>query len=120
MTKRGWKIGDRIVNLSGRGMIMGVLNVTPDSFSDGGDFFDKETAIARGIQIAAEGADILDIGGESTRPGAESVSGEQELQRAIPVIENWRGKIDIPISIDTSTARGGAAASDATTSIIAD
>jgi len=120
MTKRGWKIGDRIVNLSGRGMIMGVLNVTPDSFSDAGDFFDRETAVARGIQIAAEGADILDIGGESTRPGAESVSAEQELQRVIPVIEKLRGKIDIPISIDTSKVQVAAAALDAGASIIND
>ena len=120
MTKRGWKIGDRIVNLSGRGMIMGVLNVTPDSFSDGGDFFDRETAVTRGIQIAAEGADILDIGGESTRPGAESVSAEQELQRVVPVIEKLRGKIDIPISIDTSKAQVAAAALDAGASIIND
>ena len=120
MTKRGWKIGDRIVNLSGRGMIMGVLNETPDSFSDGGDFFDRETAVARGIQIAAEGADILDIGGESTRPGAESVSAEQELQRVVPVIEKLRGKIDIPLSIDTSKAEVAAAALDAGASIIND
>src|SRR2546423_14027899 len=120
MTKRGWKIGDRIVNLSGRGMIMGVLNVTPDSFSDGGDFFDRETAVTRGIQIAAEGADILDVGGESTRPGAESVSAEQELQRVVPVIEKLRGKIDIPISIDTSKAEVAAAALDAGASIIND
>ena len=120
MTKRGWKIGDRIVNLSGRGMIMGVLNVTPDSFSDAGDFFDRETAVARGIQIAAEGADILDIGGESTRPGAESVSAEQELQRVIPVIEKLRGKIDIPISIDTSKAEVADGALHAGASIIND
>src|SRR5438105_7922966 len=120
MTKRGWKIGDRIVDLSTRGMIMGVLNVTPDSFSDGGEFFDLERAVARGIEIAAAGADMIDVGGESTRPGAERVSAEEELKRVIPVIEKLRGKIDIPISIDTSKTEVAAAALDAGASIIND
>ena len=102
MTKRGWKVGDKIVDLSERGMIMGVLNVTPDSFSDGGEFFGIEAAIERGIQLAAEGADMIDVGGESTRPGAEPVSAKEELNRVIPVIERLRAKIDIPMSIDTS------------------
>src|SRR5207302_2949284 len=102
MTERLWKVGDQIVDLSKRGMIMGVLNVTPDSFSDGGEFFRTDAAVARGIQIASEGADIVDIGGESTRPGAEPVSAKEELQRVIPVIEKLRAKIDIQISIDTS------------------
>lgn len=92
---------------------MGVLNVTPDSFSDGGEFFDPENAIARGVQIATEGADILDVGGESTRPGSESISIGEELRRVIPVIEGLRGKIDIPISIDTSKVEVASAAIDA-------
>ena len=120
MTKHGWKIGDRIVDLSTRGMIMGVLNVTPDSFSDGGEFFDVERAVARGIEIAAEGADMIDVGGESTRPGAEPVPAKEELKRVIPVIEKLRGKIDIPISIDTSKAEVAAAALDAGASIVND
>jgi len=120
MTKHGWKIGDRIVDLSTRGMIMGVLNVTPDSFSDGGEFFDMERAVARGIEIAAEGADMIDVGGESTRPGAEPVPAKEELKRVIPVIEKLRGKIDIPISIDTSKAEVAAAALDAGASIVND
>ena len=120
MTKHGWKIGDRIVDLSTRGMIMGVLNVTPDSFSDGGQFFEVERAVARGIEIAAEGADMIDVGGESTRPGAEPVPAKEELKRVIPVIEKLRGKIDIPISIDTSKAEVAAAALDAGASIVND
>jgi len=120
MTGRLWKIGDKIVDLSERGMIMGVLNVTPDSFSDGGEFFDSGVAIERGIQIEAEGADIIDIGGESTRPGAESVSVEEELKRVIPVIEKLFSKIDIPISIDTSKSEVAKAALDAGASIIND
>ena len=99
---------------------MGVLKVTPDSFSEGGEFFDPNAAIERGIQIAAEGADIIDIGGESTRPGAEPVSAKEELKRVIPVIEKLRSKIDILISIDTSKAEVASAALDAGASIIND
>src|SRR5437588_1501292 len=120
MTARPWKIGDKIVDLSKRGMSMGVLNVTPDSFSEGGEFFEPDAAIERGIQIAAEGADIIDIGGESTRPGAEPVSAKEELNRVIPVIEKLRAKIDILISIDTSKAEVASAALDAGASIIND
>ena len=99
---------------------MGVLNVTPDSFSDGGEFFATNAAIEHGIQIAAEGADIIDVGGESTRPGAEPVSAEEELRRVIPVIEKLRAKIDILISIDTSKSEVANAALDAGASIIND
>ena len=120
MTKRAWKIGDQIVDLSERGMIMGVLNVTPDSFSDGGEFFGTEAAVARGIQIAAEGADIIDIGGESTRPGAEPVSPKEELNRVIPVIEQLRARIEIMISIDTSKSEVAGAALNAGALIIND
>jgi dihydropteroate synthase len=84
--------------------IMGIVNVTPDSFSDGGEFLDPEKAIAHGIMLHAQGADILDIGGESTRPGSESVSLEEELSRVIPVIEGLRKVLTIPISIDTRSA----------------
>ena len=99
---------------------MGVLNVTPDSFSDGGEFFGTEAAVARGIQIAAEGADIIDIGGESTRPGAEPVSAKEELNRLMPVIEQLRTRIDIMISIDTSKSEVAEAALDAGALIIND
>jgi len=120
MGERIWKIGDKIVDLSKRGMIMGVLNVTPDSFSDGGEFFGIDAASARGIQIASEGADIIDVGGESTRPGAEPVSVKEELRRVIPVIEKLRAKIDIPISIDTSKCEVASAALDSGASIVND
>jgi dihydropteroate synthase len=120
MTRRAWKIGDQILDLSKQGVIMGVLNVTPDSFSDGGEFFGTEAAVARGIQIAAEGADIIDIGGESTRPGAEPVSAKEELNRVIPVIEQLRARIDIMISIDTSKSKVAEAALDAGALIIND
>jgi dihydropteroate synthase len=120
MTRRAWKIGDQILDLSKQGVIMGVLNVTPDSFSDGGEFFGTEAAVARGIQIAAEGADIIDIGGESTRPGAEPVAAKEELDRVIPVIEQLRARIDIMISIDTSKSKVAEAALDAGALIIND
>ena len=115
-----WKIDGRVVDLSRHGMIMGVLNVTPDSFSDGGEFFSIDKAVARGLEIAAEGARIVDLGGESTRPGAEPVSVEEELRRVIPVIEKLRDKIDIFISIDTSKSEVATAALDAGVSIIND
>ena len=99
---------------------MGVLNVTPNSFSDGGEFLDAESAIEHGIQLANEGADIIDIGGESTRPGAEPVSTKEELRRVIPVIEKLRAKIDIAISIDTSKSEVAGAALDAGASIVND
>ncbi len=120
MTTRLWKIGDKVVDLSKRGMIMGVLNVTPDSFSDGGEFLSAAAAIERGLQIAAQGADIIDVGGESTRPGAEPVSAKEELKRVVPVIEKLRAKIDIMISIDTSKLEVANAALDAGASIIND
>jgi dihydropteroate synthase len=82
-------------------LLMGVLNVTPDSFSDGGLFFDKEKAISHGLKMAEEGADIIDIGGESTRPGSKPLELEEELRRVIPVIESIAKEVDVPISIDT-------------------
>ena len=115
-----WKIGGKIVDLSSRGMIMGVLNVTPDSFSDAGKFFDADSAVAHGVEIAAEGAQIVDVGGESTRPGAEPIAADEELGRVVPVIKKLRAKIDIFISIDTSKSEVAAAALDAGASIIND
>jgi len=120
MGGRLWKIAGRPIDVSRRGMIMGVLNVTPDSFSDGGDFFSTAKAVARGLQIAAEGAQIVDVGGESARPGAEPVSEEEELRRVIPVIEKLRDKIDIPISIDTSKSKVAEAALAAGACIVND
>ncbi len=86
-------------------IIIGVVNVTPDSFSDGGEFLSVENAVAHAKQLVADGADILDIGGESSRPGAVVVSEEEELRRVIPVIERLRREVDVPISLDTYKPR---------------
>lgn len=95
----------RKIVLGSKTLVMGILNVTPDSFSDGGIFFPPEKAIEHGLKMAAQGADIIDIGGESTRPGSATVSVNVELKRVIPVIEGLSKKIKIPISIDTKKAR---------------
>jgi dihydropteroate synthase len=92
------------LELGRRTLVMGVLNVTPDSFSDGGAFLSPERALAHAERMAAEGADLIDIGGESTRPGADPVPVREELQRVIPVIERVAKSVSIPISIDTSKA----------------
>ena len=98
------KTSRRKMILGDRTRIMGILNVTPDSFSDGGRFDSPEKAVECGFQLVEDGADILDIGGESTRPGAQPVSLEEELRRTIPVIQGLSGKINVPISIDTTKA----------------
>lgn len=90
------------LNLSERTQIMGILNVTPDSFSDGGLYLDKDKAVERAIEMEAQGADIIDVGGESTRPGARSVSAREECESVIPVIKVLAKKLKIPVSIDTS------------------
>jgi dihydropteroate synthase len=91
----------QVYDLSARTHIMGVLNVTPDSFFDGGRFFDLERAVERGVELAEQGADFLDIGGESTRPGSDPVSEEEEIRRVVPVIERLNTEVRIPLSIDT-------------------
>lgn len=98
------KIRDRTFNWGAKTYLMGILNVTPDSFSDGGQFDRVETALIQAKEMIAHGVDIIDIGGESTRPHAEPVSVEQELQRVIPIIEQLRQISSIPISIDTTKA----------------
>ena len=120
MRERIWKIGERVYDVSRHGLIMGVLNVTPDSFSDGGEFLEADRATERGLQMAEEGAHIIDVGGESARPGSEPVTVEEELQRVIPVIQNLRPKLDVPISIDTSKAEVARAAIKAGASIVND
>jgi dihydropteroate synthase len=101
-------------------LVMGIVNVTPDSFSDGGKFFSPAKAIAHALQLVAQGAEILDIGGESTRPGAEPVSESEELRRVIPVIESLAAKVKIPLSIDTVKPAVARAALDAGASIVND
>lgn len=99
---------------------MGVLNVTPDSFSDGGRFLDHEAAVAHGIRMADDGADVLDVGGESTRPGSDAVSVEDELGRVVPVVKRLAAETDVPISIDTRKPRVAAAALDAGAVVVND
>jgi len=99
-------------------IVMGVLNVTPDSFSDGGVFFDTQKAIEHGLKMAADGAAIIDVGGESTRPGAEPVSTEQQIERVVPVIQALYQKANVPISIDTYNVEVAKAALDAGAAII--
>jgi dihydropteroate synthase len=92
-----------------RTLVMGVVNVTPDSFSDGGHFLRADDAVAQAVRLAEEGADYLDIGGESSRPGAEEISEQGELDRVAPVIERLRREVDVPLSIDTYKPRVAAA-----------
>jgi dihydropteroate synthase len=96
-----WKVKSGTLEWKDRPLILGVLNVTPDSFSDGGRYLDPEQALDRALEIEAEGADILDLGGESTRPGAVTISEEVELARVLPVLRKLEGRVKIPISIDT-------------------
>jgi dihydropteroate synthase len=99
-----WKFKSRVYHLGERTLILGVLNVTPDSFSDGGRYDDPDRAFARALQLEEEGADIVDIGAESTRPGAERVSEAEEARRLVPVLKRLRGKLRIPVSVDTYKA----------------
>lgn len=115
-----WRILDSNYDLSSRGMIMGVLNVTPDSFSDGGQYFDPRRAVEHGLKLIADGADILDVGGESTRPGAEPVDSAEEMRRVVPVIEGIRAHSGVLISIDTMKPAVAHAAMKAGASIIND
>lgn len=99
-----WQLGTRTIEFGRSPQLMGIVNVTPDSFSDGGEFYDPQSAVDHALNLAAEGAAILDIGGESTRPYSEPVTEDEELQRVIPVIEALAKQTTVPISIDTSKA----------------
>ena len=111
---------NRTLPLGERTLLMGVLNVTPDSFSDGGLYFDQDKAIAHGLRMVEEGADLIDVGGESTRPGSKPLALEEELKRIIPVIETLAGKVDVPITIDTYKSAVASRAIDAGARIIND
>ena len=104
------RLPSRTLVLGERTLVMGVLNVTPDSFSDGGVYLDADAAVARALEIERAGADILDIGGESTRPGSQGISAAEEMRRIIPVLEKLRGRLRIPISVDTSKSEVAEAA----------
>src|SRR3954453_3893501 len=99
---RFWQIRDRTLPIGERTLIMGILNVTPDSFSDGGQFVSIDAALAHADRMVCEGADIIDVGGESTRPGGEPVTVEEEIKRVVPVIEALAQRSDVPISVDTT------------------
>jgi dihydropteroate synthase len=99
-----WHLPDRVLNLSQRVLVMGIVNVTPDSFSDGGRFVDADAAVAHGLQLIHDGADLLDIGGESSRPGAAPVAVEEELSRVVPVVKRLAAQSSVPLSIDTCKA----------------
>src|ERR1700722_11595334 len=96
------RLRSRALVLGERTLVLGVLNVTPDSFSDGGLYIGVEKAVARALEIERAGADILDIGGESPRPGSQGISAEEELRRILPVLKKLRGRLTIPVSVDTS------------------
>jgi len=117
---RFFKIGKKLFDLDERTIIMGILNVTPDSFSNGGKHYSLEMAVNRAISIEKEGADIIDIGGESTRPGAASVSLEDEKNRIIPVLEQLVDKLHVPISVDTYKSEVAKKALDLGASMIND
>jgi dihydropteroate synthase len=99
-----WKLRDRTLLLGPRTLLMGILNITPDSFSDGGRHLDPDIAYARALELQQQGADLIDVGGESTRPGSQRITAAEELDRIAPVLKKLRRKLDIPISVDTYKA----------------
>ncbi len=109
-----------MIDCGARTHVMGVINVTPDSFSDGGRFFDPEVAVAAGVRMAEEGADFLDVGGESTRPGSDPVPAEDEIDRVVPVIKRLATEVEAPISIDTRKPEVAQTALDAGAAIVND
>ena len=115
-----WRCRDRVIYPGSRALIMGILNVTPDSFSDGGVYNDPVKAVHRALELVHDGADILDVGGESTRPGADAVDACTELERVIPVIRALRAQSDVLISVDTCKAEVARQAMDAGAQIIND
>ena len=117
---RIWKTSRRDLDYSDRALVMAILNVTPDSFSDGGAIPSLDDALRRAEKFVAEGADILDVGGESTRPGSVRVSIEEEVERVVPVIEAMAKRFDIPISVDTTKSEVAARAIDAGAEIVND
>jgi dihydropteroate synthase len=111
---------DRVLELGDRTLVMGILNATPDSFSDKGRYFERNAAVERAWEIAKEGADILDIGGESTRPGSEGISVQEELARVLPILDALGSRYPLPISVDTSKSEVAEAALERGASIIND
>ncbi|HYO63934.1 MAG TPA: dihydropteroate synthase, partial [Pyrinomonadaceae bacterium] len=117
---RQWRLARRTLEYGARTLVMGVLNVTPDSFSDGGRFDDLERAVEHAEEMVAAGADIVDVGGESTRPGAALVDEEEEARRVVPVVAALAKKFDVPVSVDTTKSTVARAALDAGADILND
>src|SRR5262245_34424678 len=115
-----WSLPGRELRAGSIPLLMGIVNVTPDSFSDGGQFLNVDTAVAHGMRLVEEGADILDIGGESTRPYPDPVADDEELRRVVPVIERLAAKTSVPISIDTTKSAVARAAMNAGAQIVND
>jgi dihydropteroate synthase len=120
MTSRAWHIRNRALPIGERTLIMGILNVTPDSFSDGGQFNTLDAALAHADRMISEGADIIDVGGESTRPGGEPITVEEEIKRVVPIIEALTHRTNIPISVDTTKSEVARVALDAGAAIVND
>lgn len=119
-TSAGWRVRGRTLPIGRVPLLMGVVNVTPDSFSDGGRWIDPGRAVERGLAMVEDGAAILDVGGESTRPGAEPVDADREIERVLPVVEGLFGATEVPISIDTTKEAVARAAIDAGAAIVND
>ncbi len=115
-----WRAGPHILDTRRRTYVMGILNVTPDSFSDGGRFADPAVAVAEGLRMVMDGADILDVGGESTRPGSDEVDADQERERVVPVIKGLVAEVGVPVSVDTRKHQVAGAAIEAGATIVND
>ena len=115
-----WRCREREIACGGRTLVMGIVNVTPDSFSDGGSFLDTASAVDHGARLAEEGADVLDVGGESTRPGAAEVPVDDELERVVPVVEQLVKQVDVPVGVDTRKAEVARRGLDAGAAIVND
>jgi dihydropteroate synthase len=120
MTPLVWQLRDRALPIGPRPLVMGIVNVTPDSFSDGGRWLDTSAATAHALELVEQGADVLDIGGESTRPGANPVPVEEELRRVVPVVEEVAKRTTVPVSVDTMKAEVARACLEAGAAIIND
>jgi dihydropteroate synthase len=120
MTAATWKVNGKVIDLTNRALLMGVLNVTPDSFSDGGEFFATESAVRHGQEMSRSGAEIIDVGGESSRPGAQPISPNEERERVLPVLKELTQTVSAHLSIDTWKASVARAALDAGAVIIND
>src|SRR5215207_1916833 len=120
MSPLAWHLRDRTLTIGTRPLVMGIVNVTPDSFSDGGQWLDTSAAVAHAMKLVEQGADVLDVGGESTRPGAEPVSLQEESNRVVPVVAALAKRTAVPVSIDTMKPEVARACLDAGAAIVND